>query len=92
MFVPRRGGGCGAVSHIIRTTASFIFLGLSCSVKRWRSVATSAARILSSSCFDLHSPMLLLRARCGGADAVRGEQPRCAAGELRSVVRVCERT
>ena len=61
MFVPRRGGGCGAVSHIIRTTASFIFLGLSCSVKRWRSVATSAARILSSSCFDLHSPMLLLR-------------------------------
>mmetsp|Transcript_12896 Transcript_12896/g.41330 ORF Transcript_12896/g.41330 Transcript_12896/m.41330 type:complete len:220 (-) Transcript_12896:8-667(-) len=50
-------------AYIIRTTASFIFLGLSCSVKRWRSVATSAARILSSSCFDLHSPMLLMSSK-----------------------------
>ena len=52
-------------AYIIRTMASLDFLGESDSVKRCLSTDTSCCRILSSSCFDLHSPMLLLE---GGGD------------------------
>mmetsp|Transcript_13140 Transcript_13140/g.43106 ORF Transcript_13140/g.43106 Transcript_13140/m.43106 type:complete len:230 (-) Transcript_13140:8-697(-) len=55
---------CPSISaYIIRTIASFIFFGLSCSVKRCRSAVTSWCRILSSSCLDLHSPMDLMSSK-----------------------------